>query len=131
MARITWDSKTMSTGVPEVNAQHQEWLRRYNQFDDAIRQGKALEVVHSTLNFFIQYAEFHFKFEESVMDERLCSAAQANHVDHQLMRNILSAYQAYEKQYGYSIGEVIGLKLRMDQWLIKHILTIDIQLRDS
>ena len=131
MATITWDPKIMATGIPEVDAQHQEWIRRYNQFDDAIRQGKGIEAVQSTLDFFIQYAEIHFQLEEKIMDERHSPSAQANRVDHDHIRNILNRYKAYEKEYGCSIGEVIGLKLRMDEWLIKHILTIDIQLRDS
>ena len=110
MTTITWNPKTMATGVPEVDAQHQEWIRRYNQFDDAINQAKGIEAVQSTLDFFIRYADVHFKFEETVMDECHCPAAKDNHA---------------------AIKEVTGLKHQMEGWLVKHILTIDIQLRDS
>ena len=131
MTKITWNPQTMATGVPEVDAQHQEWIRRYNQFDDAINQGKGIEVVQSTLDFFIGYADVHFKSEESVMDEHHCSAAKDNHAAHEHMRNILRGYKAYVNKHGISISEVIGLKHQMEKWLIDHILTIDIQLRDS
>jgi hemerythrin len=131
MATITWNPKTMATGVPEVDAQHQEWIRRYNLFDEAIDQGKGLEVVQSTLEFFLRYADVHFQFEEEVMDERHCAAADANHADHDHMRNILRGFNSSVKAHGYSISEIVGLKLRMEEWLVKHILTIDIQLRDS
>ena len=131
MTTITWNPKTMSTGVPEVDAQHQEWIRRYNQFDDAISQGKGIEAVQSTLDFFIGYADVHFKFEESVMDERHCSAAIENYAAHEHMRNILRGYKAHVNKHGFSIAEVQGLKRQMEEWLVKHILTIDIQLRDS
>ena len=65
------------------------------------------------------------------MEERHCPAARMNRNDHEHMRHILSGFRAYTKKCGYSISEIISLKLRMEEWLIKHILTIDIQLRDS
>jgi hemerythrin len=131
MTTIVWNPKTMSTGVPKVDAQHQEWIRRYNLFDDAITQGKALDVVQSTLDFFVEYADFHFDFEESVMEERHCSAAAANKADHEHMRNILRGFNKYVKKHGFSVSEVISLKIEMEEWVVKHILTIDVQLRDS
>lgn len=131
MATITWNPKTMSTGVAVVDTQHQEWIRRYNEFDEAINRGKGMDVVQSTLEFFIAYADVHFKFEESIMTERHCCVAKANHADHEHMRHILSGFKTYVKKYGYSISEIISLKLRMEEWLIKHILTIDVKLRDS
>jgi len=131
MAAIIWNPQKMATGVPAVDAQHQEWIRRFNQFDEAISQGKGLEAVQSTLEFFIGYADVHFKFKESVMEKRNCPAAKDNREDHEHMRNILKGFKAYVSEYGYSINEIYGLKLQMEKWLIQHILTIDIQLRDS
>jgi hemerythrin len=130
MAEIVWNSATMSTGVLEVDRQHQEWIRRYNQFDEAVSQGKGIEAVHSALEFFSIYAEIHFKFEESVMNERHCSAAEDNHFAHEHMRSILRGYNAYANKHGLSIFEVAGLRQQMGKWLVDHILTIDIQLRE-
>jgi hemerythrin len=131
MAQITWNQEKMTTGVPGVDAQHQEWIRRFNQFDEAISQGKGMEVVQSTLNFFIGYADVHFKYEEAVMDERNCPAVKANRDEHKHMLNMLKGYKAYVDKHGYSISDIYGLRLQMETWLIKHILTIDTQLRDS
>lgn len=131
MATISWNPQTMATGVPEVDAQHQEWIRRYNQFDDALSHAKGIEAVQSTLDFFIRYAEVHFKLEEAVMDERHCPAAADNRTAHDHMRNILHGYQGYVNKHGYSISDVHALRIQMEKWLINHILTIDIRLRDS
>lgn len=131
MAAIIWDPKKMSTGVAAVDAQHQEWIRRFNQFDEAISQGKGMDVVQSTLEFFIKYADVHFKFEESVMDECNCPAAKDNRDAHEHMRNVLKGFNAYVSKHGYSISEIYGLKHQMEEWLLNHILTIDIRLRDS
>jgi hemerythrin len=53
---------------------------------------------------------------------------QDNHADHEYMRQMLSGFV---KNQEYSINEVIGLRLKMKEWLVKHILTIDVQLRNS
>lgn len=131
MAKVIWNPEKMSTGVEGVDAQHQEWIRRYNEFDDAITHGHGLETVQAALDFFIQYADTHFKYEERVMDERHSKVAKANRAEHDHMRNILKGYQTYTKKHGFTLADIIGLKLQMEDWLIKHILTIDIQLRDS
>ncbi len=126
---IKWDPKKMATGVPEVDAQHQEWIRRYNEFDDAVSRGQGLEVVKSTLDFFASYADTHFKLEEAYMDERDCPAAEANRAAHELMRNILTGFKAYVERQGVSVIEVATLRMEMEEWLVNHILTIDVQLR--
>jgi len=131
MANINWDPKKMSTGVREVDIQHQEWIRRYNNFNDAIDQGKGIEVVQSTLDFFIDYSDTHFSLEEAVMAERNCPAEEINRTAHDHMRNILAGFNSYVKKHGFSASEVRGLRIQMEEWLVKHILTIDIQLRDS
>jgi hemerythrin len=127
---INWDQEKMTTGVPEVDAQHQEWIRRYNEFDDAVSQGMGLEAVRSTLDFFANYAETHFRLEEAYMNKRHCSAAVANRAGHERMRNILTASKEYMERKGVSMLQVTILKMEMQEWLIEHMLTIDIQLRN-
>ena len=131
MNKISWDPRKMSTGVPGVDAQHQEWIRRYNNFCDAITNGKGVEETRQTLDFFIQYADTHFSYEEIVMDERKCSAAAANREDHEHMRSILAGFHDYVAHHGYSIIEMQSLRSQMEKWLINHILTIDIRLRET
>jgi hemerythrin-like metal-binding protein len=131
MAAIVWNPQKMSTGVSEVDAQHQEWIRRYNQFDEAISEGRGVEVVQTTLNFFVDYADTHFKLEEAVMEKHDCPVSKANRAAHDHMRNILTGFKEYADEHGYSLSEMLGLKFQMEEWLINHILTIDVQLRGS
>lgn len=120
----------MATGVPDVDKQHQEWIARFNEFEDAISKGRGLEEIQSTLHFFADYAETHFHLEETRMAELDCPAAEENRIDHEQMRSIIAGYRQYVKKHGASAIEVVGLRLRMREWLVNHILTIDIQLRD-
>lgn len=130
MAKIIWDLQRMSTGVPEVDAQHQEWIRRFNEFNDAICHGKGIEAVQSTLDFFMEYANTHFALEEAMMAKQNCPAAKANLAAHDQMRSILSGFKSYGKKHGYTLSDMQGLRIQMEDWLVNHILTIDVQLRD-
>ncbi len=127
---IKWDAGTMATDVPDVDAQHQEWIRRYNEFDAAVSEGKGLESVRNTLDFFANYADTHFALEEARMAERHCPTAEANRIAHEQMRRILAGFRTYVRQQGVSIIEVASLRKEMHDWLVNHILTIDIRLRD-
>jgi hemerythrin len=64
------------------------------------------------------------------MAERNCPAAEVNRVAHEEMRVILAGFKGYVKRQGVSMIEVAALRMRMEEWLVKHILTIDLQLRD-
>lgn len=127
---IQWNPQTMATGVADVDAQHQEWIRRYNEFDQAIHSQHGMDTVRKTLDFFIKYADTHFTLEEARMDEKHCPAAEANREAHKVMRNMLLGFEKYLDQNGVSTTDVILLKIDMENWLIHHILTVDIQLRD-
>ena len=66
---IEWNSEKMATGFPEIDAQHKEWIRRVNEFDDAVVNRKGLEAIQNTLDFLAQYSETHFSGEEVLMTQ--------------------------------------------------------------
>jgi hemerythrin-like metal-binding protein len=127
---IQWNPEKMATGFADVDAQHQEWIRRYNQFDAAIQNQHGMESVRSTLDFFINYAETHFALEEARMAENHCSSAAANRAAHQVMRDMLVGFKKYLSKKEVSLSDVATLKLDMERWLTNHILEVDIKLRD-
>ncbi len=131
MADLIWNQEQMTTGVPAVDAQHQEWIRRYNEFNRAIQEGKGMDAVKNTLDFFIDYADTHFKFEEKVMAERNCSAAKANKDAHKSMLKTLKGFKSYGRKNKFSMIEMVGLRIQMEKWLVDHILGIDIKLRET
>ena len=128
--RIEWDPDKMATGVTDVDKQHQEWIRRFNAFEDAIQSGHGLEEVKNALSFFVSYVDTHFELEEARMDELNCPAADLNREDHEKMRIILAGLDKYMAAKEATIIEVAALRDRMYNWLVNHILSIDIQLRD-
>lgn len=128
-AYLVWDSKTMATGVPEVDAQHQELIARLNGLHQAIQRGAGPEKVQPMLQFLGNYAKKHFAEEEGIMEKRRCPAHQINKTAHQ---RFLEQYSRLVKEYeskGASLSVLNQLREMTESWLVNHILKVDTQLR--
>ena len=125
---IEWDYAQMTTGLPEIDEEHKEWLRRFNEFDAAIVNSQGVKAVQRTLDFMAQYAETHFAHEEACMAQYNSPIAALNHTEHDRFRAKLYEIQAWIQQEGTTLVEVVSLKIDMEQWLINHICRIDVQL---
>jgi hemerythrin len=126
---IIWDDAKFGTGVPEIDAQHMEWLRRVNLFDDSVMNGRERELIYNTLAFLVEYSIQHFTLEESIMAKSHCPALKANIAAHAKFRLRLDEILRQIELSGPSAFNAIAIKIELEQWLVNHICTIDIGLR--
>jgi hemerythrin len=118
------------TGVPEIDTQHKVL------FDNINRLGKLLDKAEVDraeadylLKFLENYAEQHFKGEESCMARYRCPAHNRNKEEHAQFRTILGfAIGQYETA---TTPKVVLTRLHdsMVWWISNHILKVDIQLK--
>jgi len=118
------------TGVPEIDTQHRVL------FDNINRLGKLLDKAEVDraeadylLKFLENYAEQHFKGEESCMARYRCPAHNRNKEEHAQFRTILGfAIGQYETA---TTPKVVLTRLHdsMVWWISNHILKVDIQLK--
>ena len=128
---IEWNAERMATGLPEVDAQHQEWIRRINEFDNAVVNRQGHKAILSALDFLTQYSETHFASEEASMARLKSPALAANRAAHNEFRRKLAEIKGWVNREGASMVEVIALQGTLEDWLVNHICTIDVQLRDT
>jgi hemerythrin-like metal-binding protein len=126
---IEWNEEKLGTGLPDIDEQHREWLRRYNEFDNAVMKGQGLEVIFSTLAFMVQYTETHFSHEEARMAECGCRAQDANRAAHDQFRTRLDEMLSWLENARPTTVKVVILKQELKDWLTNHISTIDVKLR--
>jgi hemerythrin len=126
---ITWDYGKMTTGVAAIDAQHQEWIRRFNEFDDAVSNHKGAGALQSTLTFLAEYTETHFASEEAYMQKYNCPAQSENFAAHAEFRGNLAEIENWVREGETSTLEIFELRTILEEWLIEHICTIDVQLR--
>ena len=126
---IEWNDEKMATGFPEIDAQHKEWIRRINEFDDAVINHKGQDAIQITLGFLSQYAETHFVSEEALMTQHNSPVRDSNRAAHDQFRGKLAEIRAWVKNEGATSVEIIELQDALEKWLVNHICTIDVQLR--
>jgi hemerythrin len=124
---IEWN-ESMSTGVPEIDKEHKEWLRRFNKFDEAVINRLGMEAVQEALAFFEQYTETHFPHEEEISRHRSAQMVQKNREQHKEFRGKIQEIRGWIEQEGVSMVEVMSLKMEMEDWLTNHIRKVDVQL---
>jgi hemerythrin-like metal-binding protein len=126
---IEWNDEKMATGFSEIDTQHKEWIRRLNEFDDAVVNHKGQEAIQNTLDFLTQYSETHFAGEEAIMEQLNSPVLETNRAEHNKFRGKLSEIRAWVKSEGATSVEVVALKDALEEWLVNHICTVDVQLR--
>ena len=125
---IVWDSTKMATGVLTVDAEHQEWIRRFNKFQAAIEEGDGIKLVQSMLDFMAEYSEQHFAHEEALAGDVDTPAVKLNRLEHEKFRANLSEIRRWISQGGVTSVEVVGLQMDMENWLVHHICYVDVQI---
>jgi hemerythrin len=126
---INWNYEKMTTGIAEIDEQHKEWIRRFNEFDAAVISHKGAAALQSTLTFLAQYTHMHFSFEEACMQRYDCPVQSENFTAHAEFLGNLSEIESWVRDGETSAIEVFELRTVMEEWLIDHICTIDVQLR--
>lgn len=127
---IVWNQERMTTGLEEIDGQHRELIKHYNEFQDALAHGKGRDVCVRTLAFVAEYAEWHFKKEEECMRQFRCPAAAANLAAHNGLRMELIKVRSRIKNDQMSIEDLVKLSQILSDWIQNHICSVDVRLRE-
>lgn len=122
MAIITWDS-SLSVDVSEVDRQHKKLVDLINELHDAMRVGKAKEVMSKVIKELVDYAVQHFSLEEKKMQEY----QYENYTQHKVEHDQFVA-KAAALQRDFNSGKVtvtLDTMTFLKDWLTKHIMGTD------
>jgi hemerythrin len=126
--KLSW-TDDMSTGFPDIDAQHKEWIARYNKFNDAVVHNKGLEVWGETLLFFLRYTETHFRFEEDIIELYNYPEKALQVEQHNKFRSRIEQIMRFTWPSKPTREDMMMLQVELGNWLQEHICTIDVQLR--
>ncbi len=126
---FVWDENTMATGVPEIDAQHQELIRRLQRLLAALKEGRGEQEMHEALEFVGQYASWHFGQEEACMHRSQCAAAAANRSAHKHVLEVFQDLAARVRAEGPKVSLTIRAERELADWVRHHIIRIDTQLK--
>lgn len=118
-----------STGFAEIDKQHKQLFQMSEDYRVVLTEGRGDRVYGLLLKSLGAYARGHFGLEEGCMARFQCPAAQQNVRAHKQFVEALSLFQQRYDSQGFDAEEAQRLLKYIDQWLVDHICSIDLQLK--
>ena len=126
---ITW-SNQYATSVPEIDEHHKTIITQLNTLHDQMKQGKGRQEIIPTLEFLTTYTKMHFAAEEKLMQEYRCPVAELNKQQHtEFIQKVVALGTRFEKE-GASPTLTLTIQHDLTDWILNHILKIDLQLKN-
>ncbi len=138
--RLQWDHQKYNTGFAHVDKQHRELFKGINGLilflnqPSPKRDKENIEKILEMLNFLGEYAQQHFRDEEIIFEKYDHPMKDDNKEQHRLF---LEKYVHYQEKLQAKLdqgrptrGILIQIHIFLQSWLVKHILKVDISLRD-
>ena len=124
MSKINWD-ESLSTGVALIDEQHKKWIGHIRNVQAAIEARRGMPQIASTLDFLINYTQFHFSTEEKSMSETGYPALENHRAKHEELKGTLDTLIEDFKEDGVTekLSGAIGTFLV--NWLRNHIRDVD------
>lgn len=122
MPFMTWDN-TWSVNVKKIDAQHQKLFDLINTLYDAMKEGRAKDILSKVLADLVDYTVFHFETEEKLFREH----GYPEYTQHRKAHEELTK-QVREIKGRFDRGETtvsIELLNFLNNWLSNHIYETD------
>jgi len=120
---IEW-SDALSMSHPELDAEHQHFIKLVNDLNDAISQQKDKAVIEYIMGLILEDAITHFSHEERLFAEKAYPAAQEHVLQHLTLINQFN--QTMEDVRASKIRAVwIKMGLEIKDLLVEHLLVED------
>jgi len=123
---LQWTS-TLSVGVPELDAQHQELFRRIDRLLTAVLHQDRSEA-ERLLTWLKGYVRDHFAAEERLMAETEYPDAERHVLEHREFARRLAQVDADFAAQGPTAAVVFALEQQAVGWLKDHVYFTDVAL---
>jgi hemerythrin len=124
---IEW-REALSVGVEEIDSQHKQLLRHFDQLLRACETGKGIEELKILLDFLDGYVIHHFSDEEGIQRQHGYPGYEAHKREHDAFVARLKALKHETGREGVALHHVVETNHLLLKWLIHHISTVDVQL---
>lgn len=115
--------------IPEIDAEHQHFIRLVNELNEAIAGRMGLEKIRHCMQAIVDDAAAHFTHEEALLGEWGYPAAGEHAEKHAQITQALRETMARFEHDGTEF-EWVDAGLQIKKALIEHLLTEDMKYRD-
>ena len=124
MAKIEWDD-SLSIGIELIDEQHKMLIQRLSDLSNAVEMKQGEMEVTKTLDFMIEYTDFHFSSEEKHMAEQNYPGLDEQKRLHEEFKKTLSGIVAEYREDGPTRELTTAVNTLLVNWLINHIKGVD------
>ena len=127
MDKIEWDD-SLATGIKSIDYEHKMLIERLNAVTEAIEQNQGEGTIAKTLDFLLDYTNFHFSNEEKYITSQDLPGLELQQKEHaQFKENVHQLILDFQED-GASKDISLQIKDFLFVWLVKHIKEVDHQL---
>lgn len=128
--KIVFD-ESLYTGNELIDSEHKELISRVNKLVESCEQGTEKMTAIKTLDFLMDYTEYHFTDEEKLQKEVGYDQLDAHHAKHEEFKQSVSELrEMLEEEEGPSEAFVNAVNKNITDWLVNHIQKWDKAIAD-
>jgi hemerythrin len=124
MAQIEWDN-SLSIGVKLIDEQHKMLIKRLSDLSKAIKITQGEVKIATTLDFMVDYTDFHFTAEEKHMTEHNYPGLEYQKQQHAEFKGHLKRLVEDFEEEGPTKALSTSINVFLLNWLINHIKGVD------
>ena len=125
MVKIEW-TPGLAIGIELVDTQHKMLLEKLNDISEAIENQMGVDAITKTLDFMVDYTDFHFTAEEKHMTAHNYPGLAAHRLKHgELKKTLKNLVEDFEEE-GATQALADAIDTFLGNWLIKHIEEVDL-----
>lgn len=114
--------KNLETGNELIDSQHKELIDRVNKLSASLETSREKNVAINTLDFLMDYTEFHFSAEEKLQEEIGYPGLEAHKALHAgFIKAVGELHEMLEEEDGPSDAFVAAVNKNIVEWLLNHI----------
>jgi len=122
MAVFTWNDK-FSVSVESMDKQHKYFLDLLNNLNDQIQQKYDDETVTVAIHKLFNYAAFHFRDEENILNTTGFTGLKEQHREHGFfMEQVNEMEESLKHGDRVQLGSVVSF---LKDWFMNHIMSED------
>ncbi len=121
--RLDWN-ESLSVGVPEIDADHQRFIRLVNELNQAIVARLGLEEIEKRMHAILKVAKSDFTHEAAMFKQCGYPGAAEHSQKHAQMARVMNEIQG-RLERGCTEYELIEAGLAVKEMLIDHLLNED------
>jgi hemerythrin len=126
MGRIEWEN-SLSVGIGLIDKQHRMLIKHLNDMAKAVETLQGPTEIAKTLDFLIDYTDFHFSTEERHMAASSYPKLEEHRARHAEFRNTLDHLGEDFEEEGATQALAESIETLLFNWLVRHIRADDVQ----